>query len=116
MRPEEAQARAREEVARIKAAGGYQEGDPGALRIAPIDRVTQAQLLEWALIEPDPSKLRSTRRYGAPITWTKRMLLRGLQQHLNEVLFQQSRFNIQLLRRVLELEERIEQLEKQPAE
>jgi hypothetical protein len=112
MKPEDALAEARREVERIKAAGGYREDASGALHIEPIDRVTQAQLLEWALIEPDPSNLRSTRRFGAPITWVKRMLLRGLQQYHNEVLFQQSRFNIQLLRRVFELEERIDELEK----
>ena len=112
MRPEDALAAARAEVERLKAAGGYAEADVASLRIEPIDRVTQAQLLEWALIEPDVSNLRSTRRHGAPITWVKRMLLRGLQQYHNEVLFQQSRFNIQLLRRVFELEERIDELEK----
>jgi hypothetical protein len=112
MRPEDALAAARAEVERLKAAGGYSEGDVASLRIEPLDRVTQAQLLEWALIEPDAANVRSTRRYGAPVTWVKRMLLRGLQQYHNEVLFQQSRFNIQLLRRVFELEERIDELEK----
>ncbi|MEA2295806.1 MAG: hypothetical protein QOE86_3445 [Solirubrobacteraceae bacterium] len=112
MKPEDALAAARAEVDRLKAAGGYAEPDAAALRIEPIDRVTQAQLLEWALIEPDVSTLRSTRRGGAPITWVKRMLLRGLQQYHNEVMFQQTRFNIHLLRRVLELEGRIDELEK----
>jgi hypothetical protein len=112
VKPEDAPAQARREVERIKAAGGYAEQDASSLRIEPLDRITQAQLLEWALIEPDLSKLRSTRRFGAPITWVKRLLLRGLQQYHNELTFQQSRLNIQLLRRVLELEERIEELER----
>ena len=112
MRPEDAIAAARAEVERLKAAGGYREDAAAGLDIAPIDRVTQAQLLEWALIEPDLSKLRSTRRAGAPITWAKRTLLRGLQQYLNELTFQQSRFNIHLLRKVFELEERLDELEK----
>jgi hypothetical protein len=114
MRPEEAIAAARAEVERIKAAGGYVEDAAESLRIQPLDGISQAQLLEWALIEPDLTKLRSTRRAGAPITWVKRMLLRGLQQYHNEVLYQQTRFNIHLLRRVLELEDRIDELEKRP--
>lgn len=110
MKPEEALAEARRRAAEIRAAGGYAEAE-GDLRIEPLDRVTRAQLLEWALIEPDVSKLRSTRRAGAPITWLKRLLLRGLQQYHNEVNYQQSRFNIQLLRRLIELEDRIDRLE-----
>jgi hypothetical protein len=111
VKPEDALAQARAEVEALKAAGRYLEPAEG-LQIEPLDQVTTAQLLEWALIEPDISKLRSTRRGGAPITWVKRMLLRGLQQYHNELTSQQTRFNIHLLRRVLELEDRIEKLEK----
>ena len=111
MRPEDALAQARAEVERLKAAGRYLEPQ-GGLEIEPLDQVARAQLLEWALIEPDLSELRSTRRFGAPVTWVKRMLLRGLQQYHNEAHSQQTRFNIHLLRKVLELEDRIEQLEK----
>jgi hypothetical protein len=85
--------------------------DMAMLRIAPIDRVTRARLLEWALIEPDVPELRSTRRNGAPITWLKRPAWRSLQQYLNEMTYQQSRFNMRLIRRVFELEDRIEELE-----
>jgi hypothetical protein len=113
MRPEDAVAQARAEVERLKALGRYAEPAEG-LRIEPLDQVTRAQLLEWALIEPDLSKLRSTRRGGAPITWVKRMLLRGLQQYHNEVNYQQTRFNIHVLRKLLELEDRIESLERRP--
>ena len=105
-RPEDALDAARAEAARRD----YSE-PAGPLRIEPLDQVTRAQLLEWALVEPDLSKLRSTRRFGGPITWVKRMLLRGLQQYHNEVLYQQTRFNIHLLRKLLELEERVERLE-----
>ena len=111
MKPEDAVAAARAEVERLKALGRYSERE-GELEIEALGQVTSAQLLEWALIEPDLTKLRSTRRGGAPITWVKRMLLRGLQQYHNEVNSQQVRFNIHLLRRVLELEDRIEKLEK----
>ena len=113
MKPEDALAEARAEVERLKALGRYDE-PAGGLTIEPLDQVTRAQLLEWALIEPDLTKLRSTRRYGAPITWVKRLLLRGLQQYHNEVSYQQTRFNIHVLRKVLELEDRIEKLEKRP--
>jgi hypothetical protein len=111
MNPEEALAEARRRAAEIRAAGGYAEIEDD-LRIEPLDQVTRAQLLEWALIEPDITKLRSTRRMGRPITWVKRMLLRGLQQYHNEVTYQQTRFNIHVLRKLLELEDRIERLER----
>lgn len=101
---------AAEAAAARRAAGGYVE-PAGAGAIEPLDQVTRAQLLEWALVEPDLSKLRSTRRGGAPITWVKRLLLRGLQQYHNEVNYQQTRFNIHVLRKVLELEDRVERLE-----
>jgi hypothetical protein len=114
-RPEEAIAAARAEVERLRAAGGYVEPG-GALHIEPLDQVTRAMLLEWALIEPDLTKLRSTRRFGRPITAAKRLLLRGLQQYHNEVGYQQTRFNIHVLRKVIELEDRIERLERDRAE
>jgi hypothetical protein len=110
VKPEEALGEARRRAAELRAQGAYAEAG-GDLRIEPLDQVTRGQLLEWALIEPDLSKLRSTRRGGAPITWVKRMLLRGLQQYHNEVTYQQTRFNIHLLRKLLELEDRIERLE-----
>jgi len=111
MTPEEAIAAARAEVARIRAAGGYAEPEAG-LEVRPVDRVSNAQLLEWAVIEPDVSKLRSTRRGGAPITWLKRQLLRGLQQYHHELTAQQTRFNVHVLRKLIELEERLDALER----
>lgn len=115
MKPEDALRAAMEEAERRRAAGGYAE-PAERTTIEPLDQVTRAQLLEWALIEPDLTKLRSTRRGGAPITWVKRMLLRGLQQYHNEVIYQQTRFNIHLLRKLLELEERIERVERGTSE
>ena len=111
MRPEDAVSAARAEVERLKALGRYGEPE-GGLHVEPAEAVSRAQLLEWALIEPDLSLMRSTRRGGRPITWVKRQLLRGLQQYHNEVNSQQVRFNIHLLRKVLELEDRIEKLER----
>ena len=115
MRPEDALKAATDAAAERRAQGGYAE-PPGAGAIEPLDQVTRAQLLEWALVEPDLSKLRSTRRAGAPITWVKRQLLRGLQQYHNEINYQQTRFNIHVLRKLLELEDRVERLEREAAE
>ncbi len=111
MRPEEALEHARARAARARADGA--DGlDVRGFTVEATEEVTIERLLEWALIEPDLSKLRSTRRYGAPITGVKRLLLRGLQQYHNEVTYQQTRFNIHVLRKLLELEERLERLEK----
>ena len=112
MRPEDAPAAAMAEAERRRAVGGYAEPE-GPLRIEPVDHVTRAQLLEWAVIEPDLANVRSTRPRGAPITWLKRMLLRALQQYHNEVNHQQTRFNLHVLRTLLELEERVERLENE---
>ncbi len=112
MKPEDAIAAARTELERLKAAGRYAEPH-GGLTVEPTDRVSRAQLLEWALIEPDASELRSTRRGGAPITAVKRLLLRGLQQYHNELIAEQTRFNIHVLRRLFELEDKLDELEQQ---
>lgn len=112
MKPEDAIRAATEAAAERRAQGGYAEAD-GVGAIEPLDQVTRAQLLEWALVEPDLTKLRSTRRGGAPITWVKRQLLRGLQQYHNEINYQQTRFNIHVLRKLLELEDRVEHLERE---
>lgn len=111
MRPEDAFAEAQRRAAERRAAGGYVEAD-GGLRVEPTDRVSNTQLLEWALLEPDVSKLRSTRRLGAPVTWLKRLLLRGLQQYHNELTYQQTRFNIHVLKKLVEIEERLDKIEE----
>jgi hypothetical protein len=113
--PEHALARARESAEVMRGSGAY-EDDLAGFRIEPADAVTTHRLLEWALIEPDPSKLYSTRRLGAPITFVKRLLLRGLRQYLNELTAQQTRFNIQLTAYVRELTERVEALEARAAQ
>jgi hypothetical protein len=109
-KPEDAVAAARAELERLRAAGRYGEPE-GGLTVEPTDRVSRAQLLEWALIEPDLSELRSTRRGGAPITAVKRLLLRGLQQYHNELIAEQTRFNVHVLRRLFELEDRLDELD-----
>jgi hypothetical protein len=110
-RPEEALEKARAAAAQARAEGGYLD-DLHGLQVEPTDAVTIDRLLEWALIEPDPRLVRSTRALGAPITWLKRLLVRMLRQHLAQIVSQQSRFNIQLTAFVAELEDRVTRLER----
>jgi hypothetical protein len=112
--PEEALAAARTAAAEARARGEYTT-DLSGFAIAPTDRVSVEQLMEWAVIEPDESKMRSTRRLGAPITFVKRLMLRGLQQHFNELTMLQARFNLHLLVRMTELEDRVIALEREAA-
>src|SRR3954471_20629651 len=113
--PEEALALARERAAAARARGSYAD-ELGRFAIDPVDAVTLEHLLEWAVVEPDLSELRSTRRYGAPITWLKRGLYRLMRQYHGQVLAQQSRFNIQLAVFVGQLADRVERLEKRAGE
>ena len=113
--PEDALSKARAQAAARRAEGVYSD-DLRGFEIEPTDRVTQARLLEWALIEPDPDLVYSTRRLGAPITWVKRGLLRLLRQYHNQALAQQVRFNIQLMTYVSELEDRLRRLEQPPGD
>ena len=54
----------------------------------------------------------STRKLGAPITWAKRQLIHVLRQYLRELQSQQTRFNLNVLIRVAELEDRVARLEE----
>ena len=109
MTPEEALAAARARAAAARAAGGY--ADLGGLTIAPKDRIGTDQLMEWAVLEPDQSTMRSTRRLGAPITLVKRLLLHVLRQYHGELTAEQTRFNLHLVVHVAELEDRLARLE-----
>lgn len=73
--------------------------------------VSARRLAEWAIIEPDEAELYSTRRWGRPITWVKRLLVKLLRQYIGQVSAQQSRFNAQIAAHVLRLEERVGALE-----
>lgn len=95
MRPEEALERAR--------SASFGE-DLSGFRVAPTEDVTIDKLMEWAIIETDPALVRSTRWYGAPITWYKRALRRALRQELGQAYAQQSRFNLMVVRRLELLE------------
>ena len=70
------------------------------------------RLAEWAIIEPEQAEVYSTRRLGRPITAVKRLLIRMLQQYLDQMSAQQSRFNAQVAAHVLRLEERVQALEE----
>lgn len=107
MKPEEALAQARRRAAEQDPADVGIEG----LTIEPTDRVGLEQLIEWAVAEPDPGKVRSTRALGAPITAFKRGLVHLTRQQTGDLLAQQARFNLHLLTRVAELEERVKRLE-----
>ena len=115
MKPEEAPEAARAAAAAARERGAYAD-DLKGFHIEPTDRVGTDLLMEWAIIEPDERNLRSTRRLGGPITWVKRLMLRGLQQHFNDLLSQEGRFNLHILVHVTELEDRVDRLEKELAE
>jgi hypothetical protein len=111
-RPEEAIDRARAAAAASREAGDYPVSET---RMEPLAETppTYGRLLEWALIDPDPAQVRSTRRWGAPITAVKRGLLRLLAQYHAELIAEQARFNTNLVRYVGELERRLEELERE---
>jgi len=106
MKPEEALPAAR------AAAAEHDDALPGGLEITPTERVSMEQLIEWSAIEPDPTTMRSTRKLGAPITFFKRQLLHVLRQYLRELEAQQTRFNLNAVARMAELEERLAKLEE----
>ena len=106
MRPEEALAAAR------AAAAARDDALPAGMTIEATERVSSEQLMEWANIEPDPDLMRSTRRFGAPITWAKRRFVWVLRQYLRELQSQQTRFNLNVVIRLAELEDRVARLEE----
>lgn len=110
MGPEDAIERARRQAAEMRAQGAY--ADAAAIRPGPtLGETSELKLYQWALIEPDTSDVRSTRRLGAPITVLKRLLLRLLVQYHLQLTGEQTRFNVALLSRVRALEQRVAELE-----
>jgi hypothetical protein len=102
------------EAARARAADSRPAG-PGARELPVVERDRAAagrRLAKWAIVEPDKAQVYSTRRFGAPITWLKRLLIRLLRQYLDQVTAQQSRFNAHSAAYMLALEERIRVLEE----
>lgn len=106
MKPEEALA-----AARAAAAKHDDALEPG-VAIEPTERVSIEQLMEWAAIEPDIELMVSTRKLGAPITWFKRKVIHFLRQYFRELQSQQTRFNLNVLIRLAELEDRVARLEE----
>ena len=115
-RPEDALAAARATAEQRRRGGGYEE----AGGVSELDEPVAAEyaspevLREWAFIELDAGSLYSTRRFGAPITWTKRFVLRALRQYLAELEARQTRFNVAMLARLELLEQRVTELERKP--
>jgi hypothetical protein len=95
VKPEEALERAR---------GASFGEDLSGFAIEPTDEITIERLMEWAVIETDPALVRSTRWWGAPITWLKRSLRHLMRQELGQAYAQQSRFNLMVVTRLQELE------------
>jgi len=111
-RPEDAAELARRRAAERRAQGAYAD-DLEGLEIEPTDGASAEKLLEWSLVEPDPDAVYSTRRLGAPITAAKQLLLRGLRQYLGQLVAEQNRLNIHLTMKVLNLESRVRELERE---
>jgi hypothetical protein len=109
--PEDALAVARARAAELRTRGAYgpETQLPDAAAGSP---PTLEQLSEWALIEPDLREVRSTRRFGAPVTAAKRGLLRLLEQYHLELRSQQTRFNLHLLNQIRLLQQRVDELER----
>jgi hypothetical protein len=108
--PEEALARARAAAA---AAGDQGLEEPDALEDPR--HVSLQRLTEWAVIEPEEAEVYSTRRWGAPITAVKRILVRLMRQYVFSVSGQQTRFNVYALGELMALQERVRALEEATA-
>jgi hypothetical protein len=108
--PERAAAEAAERARAARAAGEYADAER-LDALDPLERPTLERLREWAVLEVEPDVARSTRRLGAPITRLKRFLLRMLLQYHNELIAQETRFNLHAAGYIGILEERIRELE-----
>ena len=110
--PERALEEARAAVERGRATGAYEKPVTGEAA----DRPNLEAMADWALIEVDPGLVYSTRRAGAPITAAKRGLMRLMRQYTVELEAQQSRFNMAILGYVSQLEQRLEEAERERAQ
>jgi hypothetical protein len=107
--PERALEQARSSLRAMRDNGAYADDTAAPEQTT---HTTHGKLLEWALIEPDLRDVRSTRRFGAPMTAFKHGLLRLLQQYHAELNAQQTRFNVAVLGQLEALEERLDALER----
>jgi hypothetical protein len=111
--PTNAVKQAREAAAMMRARGAY--GEQAGSEPPRREKPSHEQLFRWAVIEPDLEDVRSTRRFGAPFTAFKRLLLRLLEQYHAELLAQQTRFNVTMIGELRELERRLDELERRLA-
>jgi hypothetical protein len=109
MTPEEALAAAR------AAAQPFDEG-PVSLDASPVTRISDTKLVEWSVIKPELDRVYSTRKLGAPITAFKRLLIRLLRQYVDEAIAQESRYNTLATVHILNLEDRVRDLEERLGE
>jgi len=109
--PQEALSEARSRAALARARGEYQEAMRGA-DLSPSTQITDSRLTEWAIIKPDQAEVYSTRRFGRPITFFKRLLIRFLRQYFDQLTAQQSRFNAQVAAHIMNLDDRVQLLEE----
>lgn len=109
MTPEEALAQAR------AAAQPYAEG-PVSLDASPVTRMETGKLVEWSVIRPELDRVYSTRRLGAPITLVKRLMVRALRQYVGEAIAQETRYNALATAHILNLEDRVRELEERLAQ
>ncbi len=109
--PERAVEHARRAAEQARRRGGYAEKPPSFEIQAP-SRISDWRLSEWAIIEPEATRVYSTRRLGAPITWLKQGLLRLLRQYNDQIVAQQSRFNAHVAAHVMSLDDRVHALEE----
>jgi hypothetical protein len=96
-------------AARAAAAGQPADEEDDWRLDSSVDR--GRRLSSWAIIKPELIEVGSTRRFGRPITWVKRALIRLLSQYLNQMGAQESRFNADVAAHVISLEERVRKLE-----
>jgi hypothetical protein len=108
--PEDAVEEARTRAAIARAQNAYPDVSEG-FAVEPVERVTRDRLLDWGLIESRPEVVRSTRVLGAPITWLKRMLVRLLRQQQEQLSYDQTRFNLNMVVYAHALAERVSELE-----
>jgi hypothetical protein len=103
-----------ERARRAAAEQGYEErvGPEARALDDAVQPLTPELLRELAVIEVEPSVLFSTRRFGGPVTLVKRLLLRLMRQYTVELEARQTRFNVAVLARLRELEERIDALDR----
>jgi hypothetical protein len=101
----------REALAAARAAAAQDEDAPTPWSLED-GSVSTRRLAEWAIIEPEPEHVYSTRRYGRPITAVKLLLVRLLRQYIGQMSAQQSRFNAQVAAHVMRLEQRVAELEE----